>query len=532
MNKKLIRHFASSCIACALFISIVLAQTPSNQSADPEREKIETIIKQGWQEIDQFLKAGGKEGDADYPGRKLAATLWEYRAQNPGTAASTHATAEAFHFLIHAGQYGEFIAKADLLNPDDAAWKSVIHMLLESAQRQKEYDYLIAKSGFMLEKSSDKDVRMNAQFNIAQGLWKKGKTESARGAFRRVIADFPDTQLARESEGNIHELDSLNLGQPAPLFVNRGLNGEPVALADFKGKVVLLNFWASWCGGCVREFPLLKEIDTKYRSQGLAIIGISIDEEAKAFQDAVSKYGLTWPQIRDGKDGQIAKLFNVRSTPESFILSREGRIAVKGIPAAKMKEAVAELFKGGTAATAEHDRRDRSQKPDEVLRLMNVRPGQVIVDIGAGQGYFTGRFAAQVGPTGKAIGVEIDASAVRAMTADAKRRNLTNYEARLVPPDDPILAPQSADIIFLCDAYHHIDDRVAYFAKVKQALKPGGKLVILDYVKSSENARHSIVREEAIEELRRAGYRLAREFDLLLPRQYFLEFEIDSEARQ
>ena len=91
MEKKLVRHVVSSCIASALFISIALAQTPSNQSADPEREKIEAIIKQGWQEIDHFLKAGGTESDANYPGRKLAATLWEYRTQNPGTAASTRA---------------------------------------------------------------------------------------------------------------------------------------------------------------------------------------------------------------------------------------------------------------------------------------------------------------------------------------------------------------------------------------------------------------------------------------------------------
>ena len=114
------------------------------------------------------------------------------------------------------------------------------------------------------------------------------------------------------------------------------------------------------------------------------------------------------------------------------------------------------------------------------------------------------------------------------MTADARRLNLANYEARLVPPDDPMLAPQSVDVIFLCDAYHHINDRVNYFAKVKRALKPGGKLVIVDFVKSKEHADHSVVREEVIDELRRAGYRLMKEHDLLLPRQYFFEFEVNA----
>jgi arsenite methyltransferase len=156
---------------------------------------------------------------------------------------------------------------------------------------------------------------------------------------------------------------------------------------------------------------------------------------------------------------------------------------------------------------------------------MNVKPGQVIVDIGAGAGYFTRRFAAAVGPTGKAIGVEIDSAMVRSLNADARRLNLTNYEARLVEPADPMLAARSVDVIFLCDTYHHISEPVTYFANVRQSLKPGGRLVIIDYVLTKERSEHSIVKEEAVDELRRAGFRLAKEFDLLLPRQYFLEFE-------
>jgi len=87
------------------------------------------------------------------------------------------------------------------------------------------------------------------------------------------------------------------------------------------------------------------------------------------------------------------------------------------------------------------------------------------------------------------------------------------------------------DVIFLCDTYHHISERVAYFANVRQSLKPGGRLVILDYVRTKDRPEHSIVKEEAVDELRRAGFRLAKEFDLLLPRQYFLVFEPVSEGR-
>jgi arsenite methyltransferase len=234
--------------------------------------------------------------------------------------------------------------------------------------------------------------------------------------------------------------------------------------------------------------------------------------------------------VRDGKDGQIAKLFNVQGTPTYYVLDRTGKIAAKAVPGAKLKDTIPALLKSN-ATVAEPDHRDKEQKPDEVVKLMEVKPGQVVVDIGAGNGYFTRRFAAAVGPTGKAIGIEIDSAMVRAMNADARRLNFTNYEARLVPPDDPMLPANSVDTIFLCDAYHHIHDRVAYFAKARQSLKPGGRLVLLDFVRTKDNTEHSIVKEEVVDELRRAGFRLAQEFDLLLPKQYFLEFEPIPEGR-
>jgi len=240
------RSFIHLICFCLLFVSAVAARQEPQPSADPERERIEKTVREAWQEADQYIKAGGKESDANYPGRKWAVTLWQYRQEHPGTAASAHATAEALHFLAHADLIGELIAKADSLTPDDAAWKRIISVLREAADKKNDYDYLIAKSKFLLEKSPDRDVKMRAQFALAQGFWKKGELEPARVTFQKVVADYPNTPLAREAEGNVHELDSLNLGQSAPLFAYKGINGEPVALAGFKGKVVLLNFWASW----------------------------------------------------------------------------------------------------------------------------------------------------------------------------------------------------------------------------------------------------------------------------------------------
>ncbi|HTM07561.1 MAG TPA: class I SAM-dependent methyltransferase [Verrucomicrobiae bacterium] len=172
--------------------------------------------------------------------------------------------------------------------------------------------------------------------------------------------------------------------------------------------------------------------------------------------------------------------------------------------------------------------RDKWQHPDEVVRHLNLKPGDVIADIGAGTGYFTRRFAAAVAPGGKAIGVEIEPSMVEHMKEEARKLNLKNYEPRLVKADDPGLAPQSVDVIFLCDTYHHLSNRVDYFKKLSKNLKPKGRIVIVDFYQKPmpigpEAPEDKVSETTVLKELGQAGYRLRRADDFL-PYQYFLEF--------
>ncbi len=180
------------------------------------------------------------------------------------------------------------------------------------------------------------------------------------------------------------------------------------------------------------------------------------------------------------------------------------------------------------AQAFESPERAKWQKPDEVVRALNLKPGETVVDIGAGTGYFTRRFASAVGPTGTAIGVDIEPAMVDYMKADVKKLRLSNYEARLSKPDDPELAPHSADLIFFCDVLHHVDHRLAYLRKLKPALKPGGHVVVIDFKKQTlpvgPPPADKISREDMIGEFRTAGYRLVSEHHFL-PYQYFLEFE-------
>ena len=170
------------------------------------------------------------------------------------------------------------------------------------------------------------------------------------------------------------------------------------------------------------------------------------------------------------------------------------------------------------------------QKPEEVVKKLDLKHGDIVADIGAGTGYFTRLFAVAVGPEGKAIGLDIEPSMVEYMKEDAKKQGLTNYEARVVKPDDAGLPLKSVDVVFICNTYHHIEDRINYLKRLSKALKPNGRIVIVDFYKKPmpvgpQSVAHKISEEEIKREFKKAGYRLTKSLDFL-PYQYYLEFSL------
>jgi len=180
-----------------------------------------------------------------------------------------------------------------------------------------------------------------------------------------------------------------------------------------------------------------------------------------------------------------------------------------------------------TAVSGQAYGRDNWQKPDEVVKSMDLKPGDVIADIGAGDGYFTRHFARAVHPGGQALGLEVVSSNVESMRKDAERLGLDNYKAMLVEPDDPGFEPGSMDVVFLCNAYHHLSNRVDYFKKVSGGLMKDGRVVIVDFYNRQMDVgpppNHTLAKEVVLEEMKEAGYLLLGEKDFL-EYQYYLEF--------
>lgn len=162
------------------------------------------------------------------------------------------------------------------------------------------------------------------------------------------------------------------------------------------------------------------------------------------------------------------------------------------------------------------------QMPDSIVALLVRRDDFVIADIGAATGYFPVRFARRV-PRGQVFGADIEPGMVFYLNDRARREGLHNLVSVLAAPDDPHL-PQPVDLIFLCDTYHHIDSRIAYFQRLEAQLRPGGRIAVVDFrLGSSRGPAHKLPRETVLREMEAAGYRLEVEYDFL-PEQYFLVF--------
>lgn len=161
--------------------------------------------------------------------------------------------------------------------------------------------------------------------------------------------------------------------------------------------------------------------------------------------------------------------------------------------------------------------RDAWQKPKEVVDKLAIRPGWRVADLGAGGGYFTWYLAAAVGPQGKVYAVDIDETALRMIEREMRSRGVTNVVPIRAEPADAKL-PEPVDLVFTCDTYHHIQNRVAYFKSLARYLRPDGKVAILDFHPHgffSGLLGHGTAKEEVRREMRSAGYRLAADYDFI-----------------
>ncbi len=178
---------------------------------------------------------------------------------------------------------------------------------------------------------------------------------------------------------------------------------------------------------------------------------------------------------------------------------------------------------------AHSGRRNTWQLPRSVVHELHLEPGMGVADLGSAAGYFTFRLARAVGPTGTVFAVDTNQALMDELFASRRHRGVQNIQTVLAQADDPLLEDDTVDLVFVCNTYHHLSDRVRYFAALRPALHDGGRVVIVEFNGSSLYRRlfseHWSDPQVIETEMMEAGYLLRRSLDFL-PRQSFLEFEL------
>lgn len=126
---------------------------------------------------------------------------------------------------------------------------------------------------------------------------------------------------------------ATSVGSAAPEFTLNDVNGKPVSLASYKGKYVLVDFWASWCGPCRMENPNVVAAYAKYKAKGFDILGVSLDNNKDKWEDAIRKDQLSWTHVSDlsGWESAVANLYGVKAIPANYLLDKDGKIIAKNL---------------------------------------------------------------------------------------------------------------------------------------------------------------------------------------------------------
>jgi thiol-disulfide isomerase/thioredoxin len=176
------------------------------------------------------------------------------------------------------------------------------------------------------------------------------KAIDAERLFERVLANYPQVEskgakLEELAKPQLFELRHFGVGRVAPEIQGEDLNGGKIKLSDFRGKVVVLTFWGTWCGPCMRLVPDERKLVERMAGKPFALIGVNSDKDEVKLKKAVADEKITWPSFRDGAPpGPIAKAWNVRSWPAVYVLDPQGVIRYRDVHGQSLADAVDALI--------------------------------------------------------------------------------------------------------------------------------------------------------------------------------------------
>jgi peroxiredoxin len=169
---------------------------------------------------------------------------------------------------------------------------------------------------------------------------------SFEAKFNKLSARVRNSEMGRAYVARLNAIKSVDVGQPAKDFVQNNTEDKPVSLSSLRGKYVLLDFWASWCGPCRSEHPSMKKAYQKFKDKGFEIIAVSMDNKKDSWLKAIAEDGVPWIQVSDlkGTKNQVTLMYGVSAIPQNFLIDPNGKIIAKSLRGEELEKLLAEII--------------------------------------------------------------------------------------------------------------------------------------------------------------------------------------------
>lgn len=222
-----------------------------------------------------------------------------------------------------------------------------------SKELQKPYEDMLAAYSDVVAKKIKDNTSSFASIMAIQQLRPENYLDIYKSLDAGLTKAYPENNdvksfhgMVQQTEMMVARTNAIQVDAVAPEIMLPMPNGKDLALSSFKGKVVLIDFWASWCGPCRKEMPNVKRAYEKFKSKGFEIFGVSLDKERDAWLGAIEKDGLTWPQVSDLQfwQSEAAQTYAVQSIPFTVLVGKDGKIIAIGLRGADLEKKLAEVL--------------------------------------------------------------------------------------------------------------------------------------------------------------------------------------------
>jgi thiol-disulfide isomerase/thioredoxin len=188
--------------------------------------------------------------------------------------------------------------------------------------------------------------RFRGSTNLSSYFLVSAKEEPVADSAFVIPGDWPIRDLENDEKRAAKIQSTLNVGAKFPEFNEKGVDGKPLSLADYKGKVVLIDFWATWCGPCRGEIPNVVASYQKYHGKGFEVIGVSLDQDRQKLLDYTRQQNMTWQQYFDGQgwSNKLAAKYGIESIPATYLLDGNGKIIGQDLRGDALGAAVAKAL--------------------------------------------------------------------------------------------------------------------------------------------------------------------------------------------